>query len=360
MTFAPAPLPPPTDVPQHDAGRTPDLSVVLLSPDVLGTQKSTVTHLRNQTIRDRIEVVIVSPSLEDRDAMEPLMDVFRAFRFVPSPPGASYAQQQAMGIRAATAPIVATGEDHCQPHPAWAEKLVEAFGRDEKIAGVSPAVCIANDSLLAVGSQLIDYLNWTAPVESGEVRYTSVTNTSYRRELIVREYGDDLHRWIARGGAIHDDLRSKGYRFWIEAEARCYHKNISRLPEVWRLRYNVGRFHAGTAAQDMPAAKRLLKVALTPLLPLARMAKVVKRLCGRRYPLTPRMLLGVWLGLLMDAAGQFMGYAFGPGHSAKALYAAEFHREPRMLPHERNRNYVAEYHPEVRNAKYVEPVTVPN
>lgn len=347
----------------HEAspGREPELSVILATPDVLSTQRSTVSHLRNQTVADRMEVIIVSPSLADADEMAPMMSGFLAYRFLPSPPTLSLAQQQAIGIHAARAPFVAVGEDHCQPHPRWAEKLIEAYRKPEGYAAVSPAVHVANESMLAVGSQLIDYLNWTAPVQSGELDYVSVTNASYRRDVILREYGDNLHQWIERGGAIYDDLRVKGHKFYLTAEAKCYHKNISTLQQAFLLRFNIGRFHAGQAAARMSLVQRLIKAILCvviPLTPLLRFAKVVKRLTARKYPLTPKMLLGVAIGLAFDAWGQFIGYTLGAGNTLRAIYDFEFHREPRMKPSERGKNWVAYHDPEVRTAGYLEPVSV--
>lgn len=41
---------------------SPDMSVVLVTPDRYETIRQTIKHLRAQTVRDRLEVIIVAPS----------------------------------------------------------------------------------------------------------------------------------------------------------------------------------------------------------------------------------------------------------------------------------------------------------
>jgi hypothetical protein len=352
---------PPDPIAADHAGRAPVLSVILMSPDTPATQASTVAHLRNQTIRDAIEVVLVCPSLDGADAFaQRHLGDFLAYRFVPSPPTLSLAKQQAMGIAAATAPFVALGEDHCQPSPTWAEQIVKAFNRSDTYVGISPAVHVANDSMLAVASQLIDYTRWTAPVQAGEVPSISSSNATFRRDVILREYGEGLYEMIERGGAIHADLIAKGHRFYLEPEARVYHKNISRLGEVWSLRFNIGRFHAGAEADraGWSGPRRLAMAAVALLMPIKRYLEINKKLLSRKYPLGPKVLVGLAIGLTMDGLGRVAGYASGEGDSLRQIYHAEFHREPRMHPCERNRNYVAENEPRAVGPGYVDPLAV--
>ena len=46
------------------SGSSPQMSVVIVTPDSYETIRKTVEHLRAQTVKDRLEIVIVAPSAE--------------------------------------------------------------------------------------------------------------------------------------------------------------------------------------------------------------------------------------------------------------------------------------------------------
>ncbi|MGB0768375.1 MAG: glycosyltransferase, partial [Phycisphaeraceae bacterium] len=330
-----------------------------MSPDKPEVQAWTINHLRNQSIADQLEVVVIcqEPGEDVRAFADEYLSGFHAWQIIQCEKTSSLAGQHALSIEHASAPLVALGEDHCQPDVFWAEELVKAYAEDDKIAGVSPEVCYANRQVWAMGSQLIDYTPWTGPAKPGDLKMVSVTNATYRRDLLVEIYGDKMADMVRRGGNICDDLRNRGYRFVMHPASKCYHKNISTFGQFFLLRFTIGRYNTANDLDGAGLGKRIVVGLLAPLLSLKRFAVLTKKLAFRGYPLSPKMLFGMAVGLTIDCLGSVLGAFCGKGSSLTDIYQLEFKREPRMHAYERERDYVAEYNPEVKDRPgYIDPV----
>ena len=93
----------------------PDLSVILLTPDSYDTIRRTVHCIRTQSIKDRIELVIVAPSALSLNVDPSEFHDFLQHRIVELGSIRSIGSAYAAGIRAASAPVVVLGEDHSYP-----------------------------------------------------------------------------------------------------------------------------------------------------------------------------------------------------------------------------------------------------
>ena len=99
------------------------MSVVLVTPDNYETIRKTIQHLLAQTVRDKIEIVIVAPSEKTLNLNDSELRQFSRFRVVEVGEINSHARARAIGIRHANAPIAALTEDHSYPDRSWAEAL---------------------------------------------------------------------------------------------------------------------------------------------------------------------------------------------------------------------------------------------
>jgi len=101
------------------AGRSAslELSVILVSPDNFATIRRTVSHLRAQTARDRIEVVIAAPGTGPLGLDPAELSDFGGYQVVEVGPITSTAAAKAAAVHHARAPLVALAEDHCFPEP---------------------------------------------------------------------------------------------------------------------------------------------------------------------------------------------------------------------------------------------------
>lgn len=296
----------------------PQLSVIVITRDNHQTIRKTLAHLRAQTARDQLELVIVAPF------EEPVAGDFRWVRFVSFPDLTSTAAARAAGVRAATAPVVAFAEEHSFPHTAWAAALIAAHR--QPCAGVGPAICNANPGTLTSWANLIiDYAPWLDPVPGGPVEHIPGHNSSYKRAVLLA-YGDRLEAMLDAESVLHWDLRARGQRFLIEPAAKTAHLNFSKIGPSFPLRFNCGRLFAAARCRQWSLAKRALYVVASPLIPVVRLAKLVREMTihGRRLPW--RVLPLLVAGLVVDGCGELVGYLCGAGDAMATLTDMEFHR----------------------------------
>jgi hypothetical protein len=206
---------------------TPEMSVVLVTPDRYETVRKTVRHLRAQTVAGRLELIICAPSEERLGLIESEVGCFMRALVVEVGEVRRMARAKIAGVGAASAPVVAFAEDHCFPSPEWAARLIEAHGRGW--AAVGPAMQNANPRTALSWAGL--YLNYGNCLDSSPSRASAHLpwhNISYRRDVLLA-YGDELGAMLAVEGVLLDDLRARGHELYFESAAKTSHVNISRL-----------------------------------------------------------------------------------------------------------------------------------
>lgn len=169
---------------------------MILATDTYSTIRPVVERWRQQSVRKKIELVLVAPSaaavspaLEHRDEFGNLQIVEDTVT--------DLAVARAAGIRAATAPIVFVGETHSYPQPGFAEALVTEFSGPW--SSVAPAFGNANPTgILSWAGFLSDYGRWVDGLPAGEISETPVYNAAYRLAVLL-ELGDRLIPSLAGG-----------------------------------------------------------------------------------------------------------------------------------------------------------------
>ena len=301
------------------ARRDPAMSVVLVTPDTYATIRMTMSHLRAQTARDQLEIVIVAPSAAGLALDEAELRAFATYQVVEV--GASLAGARAAGVRRAAAPLVALAEDHCFPEPEWASALIAAHHQPWAVVG--PVFHNANPATaLSQADFLMAYSPWAGPRPGGLVSHLPGHNSCYKRDILMA-YGPRLEELFDAESVLHWDLRQRGERLWLEPAARVAHVNFSLWRPYLRASLHAGQVFAATRAAGWPGARRALYTVSAPLIPLVRLTRIV--------PVARR--LGVWralpallIGLAADGVGQGLGYALGARSAAERLRPLEAHR----------------------------------
>ena len=312
----------------------PAMAVIMVTPDRLETLRHTLRHLRAQTVAAQLEVVIVARSKLALDLDARALTGFHSYQVVEADPLRSSAEARVVGIRAATAPVVALTEDHSFPEPGWAAALIARHR--EAWAAVGPAFLNGNpQTLVSWTNLLIEYGPWVDPVEPGPRDHIPPHNSSYKRDLLLA-YGERLSGLVEAETVLQWDLRAQGLQLYLESAAKTRHFNVSRLPVSLSLRFNVGRMFAAARARRWPVRKRIVYAVASPLIPWVRFGRslpVVWR-CERARMLSPGLLPVLFLGFVVDGFGELIGYASGGGRAVANASRFEFHRDRNLVPEE--------------------------
>lgn len=305
----------------------PLLSVILPMPAGYAPIARTMQHLRAQTVRDRIELVIAAPPGSATRIDPANLDGFAATQVIEHDREASLSQIRAAGVRAATAPVVVFAEDHCYPAPTWADALIRAH--EGAWAAVGPEFENGNPrSAMSWADFYLNFGRFAAPAQHGVASGLAWHNTSYKRSVLL-ECGDELASLLETEGLLQDRLRASGYELWLESAARVAHVNFSRTR--WFLVGHVvsGRLYGAHRATEehWSRARRAGYVVAGALTPLARVPGIVADIRRtRNHPAVVTMLPALVAGLVAHAAGEIVAYAFGAGRAAQQKSALEFNR----------------------------------
>jgi hypothetical protein len=302
---------------------TIELSVILAA-DRLETIRNVLACLSGQTARDRVELVVVTPSAFELELSE---DAFAAARVVESDAEAiDVASLRADGVRAASAPAVLLAETHSFPAPDSLERLIERHR--EPWAAVGQAICNGNpQTMLSWTNLYLDYGRWADPVAGGAVRELPTHNSSFKRDALLA-WGDELPQLLRYSEALDAALRAGGGELYLEPRAKTFHVNVSRWRSWVVERTAAGQAYAASRAAHWPAWRRTVYACGSPLIPLVRGRRVLRdiRRSGRSGELLPRILPALVVGLALSALGELAGYAVGPGSAQRRIGEMELHR----------------------------------
>lgn len=287
-----------------------EMSVVLVT-DNYRTIRRVVSRLREQTVQDKLELVIVIPS-DQRDASEESkLTGFASVRFAELPSIHPVPSARAAGIRAATAPIVFLGETHSFPHPEFAQALLEAHENDWD--AVVPGIANANpESALSWASFLMDYGMWHDTLAAGQIPGAPTWNVAYRKALLM-EIDDQLDTAMEHGDAFAVWFHGRGGRAYFEPRARLDHANVSKFRRWAEQRYLCGTLVASSRRSRWGLGKRLFYVAASPLVPwviLFRLRKTLGNLIASG-DLPRGAISALVLGTVLRTAGEAVGYLRG-------------------------------------------------
>lgn len=285
----------------------PALSVVVATRSGWAPLRTTIACLSEQTIAHRIELVVASLDGEPRDDPPAAVAALAAHRVVVTT--GSVADANAAGARGATADVVAFGEDHAFPVAEWAEALVARHA--EPWACVGAVVRNANPgTAVSWADYAIGYAAYAEGHAGGEVRTAPGHNSSYKRDVLLRE--PDLETALQAEWVFHLRLRDRGERICLEPRAIVRHVNFGMLRPFLTVTFRHALVGGGARAAGWPLARRAAYALGAPLIPALRLARIARALPA---PLRRRVPRRAWLilaaGLAIDAAGQAAGFLGG-------------------------------------------------
>jgi hypothetical protein len=308
--------------------REPELSAILITPGGYASIRKAIGHLLAQDLRQWIEVIIVGPDRDQLKLIESELEGFHSWRVVEIGRIDGAGQAMALGVRAASAPVVVYVEEHSFPSAGWAEALLAAHRGPW--AAVGPAVRNANPAAGASWAMLfLEFGAWVPPAVAGERSLLPSHQTSYKTAVLLA-HDAELDLLLESETRLQAVLLAEGHRLYFEPAAQTEHVNVSRLSDVMLAAYQGYRlFAANRAAQGRwSRRRRALYVAGGPLLPLVRMYRTFGevRRCGLLRPLWAKMFGPLVVASIAATIGEIVGYSLGPGNAARKRVTFELER----------------------------------
>jgi glycosyltransferase involved in cell wall biosynthesis len=291
---------------------TPDLAAILVTAGSFEPLRTTVQSLAAQTVRDRLELVIVCPAENSLGLVHAEVAAFHSVCVIGLGEITTSSAARVAGIRAASAPVVALCEDHAFPEPGWAEALIEAH--KQSWAGVGPAFSNANPGVVSWATMVMDYGRWMEPVTGGVTDDIPGHNSSWKRSLLL-EYGPRLEAMLPALTVLNWDLRAHGYELYLEPAAKVRHLQVSSISHCLVERFHVARLFPAERSRNWPWYRRLFYVCGMPVLLARKLRECLDH--SRRIDPTGRTLAKAWpfllLGIAVWGMGEIAGYSMGMG-----------------------------------------------
>ncbi len=210
------------------------------------------------------------------------------------------------GILAARNATVAVTTAHCIPDESWVACLLEADMRD--VAGIGGVIRNHPDSdAKGWAIFLLRYISFAPPQAARPVEEIAADNAAYRREDILR------HQDLLQDGfwepSFHSRFRAAGQALVLDPRLRVVHRNRYGAWQFFGQRFAHGRQFGRARAAGLHWVKRMLLIALSPLLPLVFLRKIVRS--ARRQSQHRRQLRGALPWLLFFLLGWGLGEARG-------------------------------------------------
>jgi hypothetical protein len=307
----------------------PALSIVLAGQNLEETRQVR-RSIQRQSSRSSLELVLILPPespVESPDLFHGLWGG-QVLRQELTSRGAA----NALGVRAARAPIVVLAEDHCYPAADWVDALL-ADHRGPWTA-VGPQVRNANPSSSTSWADfIIGYGPWSRTESAGEAEFLPGHNSSYKRDVLLA-YGEDLEQMLESETVLHWDLCRKGHRLLLSRHALVHHLNFSQPAAFRRAQFLNGRNFAAVRSAPWNWGRRMTYAAASPLIPWVRAWRLRRGFGGEQgapWSCIPTFLLGLYF----DAAGQALGYLSRSPGETEELTHLEFCRTRFVLPQDR-------------------------
>ncbi len=113
----------------------PALSAVLITLNNYKKIEKTTQYLYNQSVRNKIEIVIVVPNLEELKPDITTLSTFHSYKLLELGEFYDTGHAQAEGFLNCSADIVAYCEEHSFPEPFWAETIINRHKEDWAAVG---------------------------------------------------------------------------------------------------------------------------------------------------------------------------------------------------------------------------------
>jgi hypothetical protein len=299
-------------------GQTPDMSIIIASPDASGAILECLAALEPQR-GPAVEILVADGS--DAGAAERVRAKYPWARVVSAPGARSLPRLRGLGMAAATAPIVGVLDAWCIPGPDWIADAVRLHReRPELVIGGGVTLGAAEQqSWVAWATYLFDYWEFVPPFATGPAGVLPGNNITYKREALP-----DAATLQTRGfwkAFTNARLKASGHGLWSSAGLTVQLRRRLPLGRFFRSRYHHGRSYAAMRVESAGWGARMKWALVTPGLPLLFLSRQIRGLASKpgargRFIVCAPLLLAFHASW---AWGELSGYLLGAGRSHDAI-----------------------------------------
>lgn len=322
-------MPEPHD--DQNNSNAPELSVIL----VVGRERQRAARalgsILSQSLIDRMEILLFDLGPENLLPVEgsdhPRVKMTR------TGPDELISAARVRGVRAASAPVVSFMEEHCEMQPGWAETIVVAHRGPWAAVGSD----LVNGNPGAGSSDQVFRVNYGIYVrpnaQRGPIRCVAGENSAFKREVLLR-YENELEQMFYADLVLQWKMAEDGYAIFYEPAVQIAHKNETTFRSL-----ATGVFYFNWCFANVRARvfrwsifRRALWIALSPLLPWLRLAKMSLRALRAKRVSLIRFLRDVPFILganYCSTAGQVTGLLNPMDRAARKISHFEMN-EPRL------------------------------
>lgn len=300
-------------------GEKPDISVVIAVVSDTDHLRGCLNALQKQEQAPSMEWIVphdgTDPQMRELETEFPeaRFPEFHDLRHRATAHGGSrehHDELRARGLACASGRIIALLEDHGRVDAHWARRIMDVH--QSSYAAVGGAIDNEVDRALNWAVYFCDFGRYQNPVREGPSYYLSDANVSYKHEVLDRI--KDLWMESFHETSVHGTLLSQGETLWLSPRILVYqHRENLGLGQALRERYVWGRSFAGTRSQEVPTARRLFFLLLSPLLPMVLVIRKIRDILRKKRLLAAfaQALPLIVLLTFMWSIGEFVGYLTG-------------------------------------------------
>lgn len=288
-------------------GKAPVLSVVVIAFNKSCLLEGCLQSLERQSVRDGIEVLVVTPRSSQSADIEVLKRRYPDARWICDSRQRSVPQLRSQGIAHSRGQIIAFLEDDCVADERWCAALLAAH--QDRHGAIGGAVEPGDyTSPLDWAVYFFEYARFMRPVPKGEARALPGTNVSYKRralfDLMPQASADGFYEFF-----VHSALLQAGALMALDPAVVVYNVNSWQLFDVLKDQFHYGRVFAGIRGGKQPLLGRLRFLAIAAVLPVIQITRIGKEVITRRKHVWRAGVALPWIVLLSLSwsIGEFVG-----------------------------------------------------
>ena len=252
----------------------------------------------------------------DPDTTE-LVSGYENSRTLSAPSGSLIPHLWRDGIQAAQAEKVALGTAHCIPAADWVDRLLATDMTS--LPGIGGVLENAESSdARGWAVYLLRYISFAPPQDKRQINEIAADNAIYRRADIM-QHTDLLEKGFWEP-SFHARFRQAGMSLELDPDISVVHCNQYSTGQFFAQRLAHGKEFGLARAREISPVKRWLLIALSPLLPVLFLKKIVSAVMQHGKHRSKLLKASPWLLLFLFAwgLGEAQGY-LAAGKNNKAV-----------------------------------------